>query len=221
MNDNALAVYGLTKRYPDFLLDKVSFCVPSGTIVGLIGENGAGKSTTIKAILDLIKKDAGIIELLGKREQEIDFDTRNRVGVVFDNNNFPGSMTPSSLGKLMESVYPLWDKNQYDHLLKKLSLPSLPLYWGIFGLFFLFSALIQKGVIVVGVSVAASILLVVFTNKLYNGTSSLLRYSPIIQIGEIANGTVSNFYVGSILLSIGILAACVLGSILKFNHTEL
>lgn len=123
MKENALEVYRLTKRYPDFLLDEVSFAVPRGTIVGLIGENGAGKSTTIKAILNLVKKDAGQIEILGRKEQEIDFDTRNRIGVVFDKHNFPASMSPNNLGKLLETVYPLWDRKLYGELLKKLSLP--------------------------------------------------------------------------------------------------
>jgi len=98
---------------------------------------------------------------------------------------------------------------------------SLPLYFGIFGLFFLFSVLIQKGVIVAGTSVAASILIVVFTNKLYRGASSILSYSPIIQIGRIADGTVSFHYFVSILLSIAVLAVCVAGSVIKFNHDEL
>jgi len=124
MSENALTVHELTKKYPDFLLDKVSFRVPYGTIVGLIGENGAGKSTTIKNILGLAEKDAGAIELLGKKEQEIDFDTRNRLGVVFDNNNFPDSVSPENLGSLLEAIYPLWDRNQYYNLLKKLSVPS-------------------------------------------------------------------------------------------------
>lgn len=124
MKENALDVYGLTKRYSDFLLNEVSFTVPRGTIVGLIGENGAGKSTTIKSILNLIKKDAGQIEILGKKEQEIDFDTRNRIGVVFDKHNFPVSMSPNNLGKLFETVYPLWDRNRYGELLKNLSLPA-------------------------------------------------------------------------------------------------
>ena len=62
----AIRVKGLTKHYKDFTLDNVSFEVPTGSIVGFIGENGAGKSTTIKAILDLIRKDAGTIELLGQ-----------------------------------------------------------------------------------------------------------------------------------------------------------
>lgn len=124
MKENALDVQGLTKRYPDFLLNEVSFSVPRGTIVGLIGENGAGKSTTINAILNLVEKDAGQIEILGKKEREIDFNTRNRIGIVFDKHNFPVSMSPNSLGKLLETVYPLWDRNRYWELLKKLSLPA-------------------------------------------------------------------------------------------------
>ena len=123
MQKNALDVQGLTKRYPNFLLNEVSFSVPRGTIVGLIGENGAGKSTTINAILNLVEKDAGQIEILGKKEQEIDFDTRNRIGIVFDKHNFPVSMSPNNLGKLLETVYPLWDRNRYWELLKRLSLP--------------------------------------------------------------------------------------------------
>ena len=101
------------------------------------------------------------------------------------------------------------------------SLQLLPLYLGVLGLFFLLAVLIKKGVIVVGVSVATSILLVVFTNKLYSDTSSILKYSPIIQISEVANGTVTRFYFISILLSMIVLVVCVLGSVIKFNHDEL
>lgn len=123
MEENALEVYGLTKRYPAFLLDGITFAVPRGTIVGLIGENGAGKSTTIKAILDLIKKDEGQIEILGKKEREIDFYIRNRIGVVFDKHYFPDSMSARRLGGLLGTVYPLWDQEGYEQLLKKFSVP--------------------------------------------------------------------------------------------------
>lgn len=61
MGEYALKVENLTKKYPNFLLDKVSFNVPKGNIVGLIGENGAGKSTTLNAILEIIKRDSGDI----------------------------------------------------------------------------------------------------------------------------------------------------------------
>lgn len=64
----ALTVSGLTKAYPDFILDHVSFSVPKGSVVGLIGENGAGKSTTVHGILGLIQRDAGHVSILGGRE---------------------------------------------------------------------------------------------------------------------------------------------------------
>lgn len=78
---------------------------------------------------------------------------------------------------------------------------SLPLYWGIFGVFFLISILIQKGVVAMGVSVATSILLVVFSNKLYESDT-----------GE---------YLVSVTISLVILAFCLGSSIIKFNHDEL
>ena len=70
MKNNALAVNGLTKRYTDFTLDSITFTVPRGTIVGFIGENGAGKSTTINAILGLIHKDTGTVSILGEEEKQ-------------------------------------------------------------------------------------------------------------------------------------------------------
>ena len=97
---------------------------------------------------------------------------------------------------------------------------TLPLYAGILGLFFLFSVLIQKGVMAVGVSVTTAVLLVVFTNKFYTGAVSVLKYSPIIQIGEVAGGTISGAYFLSALLSLAILSVCVLGGIRKFSREE-
>ena len=64
--DTILQVENLTKQYSGFQLDHVSFDLPKGTIMGLIGENGAGKSTTINAILDLIKKDDGTVTFWGQ-----------------------------------------------------------------------------------------------------------------------------------------------------------
>ena len=75
----AIEVNGLTKHYKDFTLDNVSFQVPSGSIVGFIGENGAGKSTTIKAILDLIQADSGSIRILGKENGMIDRELKEQI----------------------------------------------------------------------------------------------------------------------------------------------
>lgn len=121
--DAILQVENLTKQYPSFTLDHVSFSIPRGTIMGLVGENGAGKSTTLKSILGLTKKDAGTISILGAREQDIDFVIRNKVGVVFDGKNLPEKMTPKQLSNFLSNIYVSWDKEKYFTMLARLSLP--------------------------------------------------------------------------------------------------
>ena len=63
---NNISIQGLTKNFKDFRLDRVSFDVPAGCVVGFIGENGAGKSTTIKSVLGLIRPDGGQISVFGR-----------------------------------------------------------------------------------------------------------------------------------------------------------
>lgn len=118
---NALTISGLTKTYPDFTLDNVSFVVPSGSIVGLIGENGAGKSTTINAALGLIRKEAGQVSILGK--EKIDDDTKERIGVVFDGSNYPEILSPKKINRIMKNIYRSWNEQIYFRLLKQFSLP--------------------------------------------------------------------------------------------------
>ncbi len=118
---NALTISGLTKTYPDFTLDNVSFAVPSGSIVGLIGENGAGKSTTINAALGLIRKEAGQVSILGK--EKIDDDTKERIGVVFDGSNYPEILSPKKINRIMKNIYRSWNEQIYFRLLKQFSIP--------------------------------------------------------------------------------------------------
>lgn len=123
MQDNYLVVDSLTKQYSDFTLDDVSFSIPQGAVVGLIGENGAGKSTTIKAILGLVSKDTGTVTILGKKNKDIDNSVRDQIGVVFDGSSFPEELSPQKLNKVFRNIYPSWDEEKYYSLLKKLSLP--------------------------------------------------------------------------------------------------
>ena len=76
----------VTKKFDDFMLDHISFTVPTGRIVGFIGENGAGKSTTINLILDQLKLDAGEIRILGKQNHS--YLHKENIGVVFDECKF-------------------------------------------------------------------------------------------------------------------------------------
>ena len=119
----ALEVRDLTKHYAGFTLDGVSFCVPRGTIVGLIGENGAGKSTTLRSILGLIQKDGGSVTLLGQEEGERDPALREQIGVVFDGSHFPDSLTPRQLGRVFARIYATWEGAYYLDLLGQLGLP--------------------------------------------------------------------------------------------------
>lgn len=121
MND-ALIISGLTKTYKDFMLNGVSFSVPCGSIVGLIGENGAGKSTTINAVLGLIQKEAGSICVLGK--EQLDNEIKEQIGVVFDGNNYPEIFSTRKLNRVMKDIYHSWEEHTFLNLLKKFSLPT-------------------------------------------------------------------------------------------------
>lgn len=114
-------ISGLTKTYKDFVLDHVSFTVPGGSIVGLIGENGAGKSTTLNAALGLIQKEDGIVSILGSKE--LDGDIKEQIGVVFDGSNYPEILSPRKLNRVMKNIYKSWDEQRWFRLLKQFSLP--------------------------------------------------------------------------------------------------
>ena len=123
MSRNALTVSRLTKKYEAFTLSDISFEVPQGTIAGLIGENGAGKSTTLNSILGLVRKDEGEISVLGSPIEELQPEVRENIGVVFDGTNFSEELTPKKLNKVLKGVYRSWDEEYFFALLKKLSLP--------------------------------------------------------------------------------------------------
>ena len=121
--DNILEVRNLTKQYADFTLDHVSFSIPKGTIMGLIGENGAGKSTTINAILDLIHKDDGTVTFWGQ-ELSSAKQLKEDIGVVFDGINFYETLTAAKVGKISQAAYKQWDDRLYREYLNRFQLPA-------------------------------------------------------------------------------------------------
>ena len=121
---NALEIKNLTKAYPGFTLDNLNLTLPSGCIMGLIGENGAGKSTTIKLILDMIHKDSGSITILGKDNTDGIELTKEDIGVVMDEVGIPECLTVKQVGKVMKNTFRNWDDAEYTRLIQKLALPD-------------------------------------------------------------------------------------------------
>lgn len=121
---NALEIRNLTKDYGEFTLDHLNLTLPCGCIMGLIGENGAGKSTTIKLILDMIHRDEGTITLLGRDNREDMLLTKQDIGVVLDEVGIPSCLSAVQVGKIMAHTYTKWDKALYAQYLQKLNLPE-------------------------------------------------------------------------------------------------
>lgn len=124
MEANALSIRNLTKRYKGFTLDNISLELPGGCVMGLIGENGAGKSTTIKAITGAVRPDEGKIFVLGSDIKDEEYIRRKEeIGVVMDEACFPDVLTPAQVNEVMKKIYVNWQEDTYYQFLKKFELP--------------------------------------------------------------------------------------------------
>jgi len=121
---NALEIKDLTKSYKNFQLGPVNLTLPSGCIMGLIGENGAGKSTTIKLILDMIEKENGSVKIFGKDNQKGLPKTKEEIGVVLNEPGYPECIRAAQLGRIMKYTYKQWDEKVFSELLERLKIPE-------------------------------------------------------------------------------------------------
>ncbi len=121
----ALQIHDLCKSYQKaaFRLDHVSFQIPKGSILGFVGKNGAGKSTTINAILNIIQKDSGDVTFFGETMTDKNRAIRNDIGVVFDTIHFSGELTPRKLEKVLRDVYEHWQGEQFFSYLNRFQIP--------------------------------------------------------------------------------------------------
>ena len=120
---NAIEIRGLCKDYGDFKLDHVDLTLPGGAILGLIGENGAGKSTTIKAVLDLIRRDGGSVKVFGREVAESGPAYKEDLGVVLDDAPFHDVLKAPQVGKMLSQIYRNWDQGLFDGYLDRFRLP--------------------------------------------------------------------------------------------------
>mgnify|MGYP000873340773 FL=1 len=124
--NSALILKNVNKKYEksNFAIKDISFSIPEGSIVGFIGENGAGKSTTMNCILNVIRRDSGTIEIFGREMTDEDIDIRENIGVVYDSNNFPEYLTAKQLADILGRIYSKWDDFCFEQFLRRFGLPE-------------------------------------------------------------------------------------------------
>ena len=124
--NSTLILKNVNKKYEksNFAIKDISFSVPEGSIVGFIGENGAGKSTTMNCILNVIRRDSGTIEIFGREMTDEDIDIRENIGVIYDSNNFPEYLTARQLADILGRIYSKWDDFCFEQFLRRFGLPE-------------------------------------------------------------------------------------------------
>ncbi|MBQ7229753.1 MAG: ABC transporter ATP-binding protein [Oscillospiraceae bacterium] len=118
---NAIEIKNLSKHYQGFSLENLNLILPSGCIMGLVGENGAGKSTTIRMILGMARPDSGEITVFG---QKLTAEQKERIGVVLDEPGYPSCMNAAQIGKMLSGIYRGWEQETYAGYLTKLRIPE-------------------------------------------------------------------------------------------------
>ena len=125
MEENALEIRELQKSFGEYRLGPLNLTLPNGCIMGLIGENGAGKSTTMRLILGMIKKDAGSIRVLGQDVDAPGFSrVREDIGVVLDEVGMPQGLNAVQIGRVLRDIYRQWDAAAYANYLDMLTIPK-------------------------------------------------------------------------------------------------
>ncbi len=120
--DAVLEIRNLTKHYADFSLDHVNLTLPGGSILGLMGENGAGKSTTIKAVMGLIRPDEGEVRMFGEKAGEDKPALKEYVGLVLEDLHLPDFLNARGIGRMMAGLYKNWDAPLFGRYLERFSI---------------------------------------------------------------------------------------------------
>jgi ABC-2 type transport system ATP-binding protein len=120
---HALELRGVRKSYPGFTLKDVSFTLPTGVIGGLIGPNGSGKTTIIKLIMNLVRREAGEIRVFGLDNRADEIAVKSRIGFVYDVPGFWDDQSLDSQRKALGSFYPGWNDETFHRLAEEFGLP--------------------------------------------------------------------------------------------------
>ncbi|MBD8005079.1 ABC transporter ATP-binding protein [Bacillus norwichensis] len=118
-----LEIKNLSKNYKDFSLKRINITLEKGYIMGFIGPNGSGKSTTIKLIMNLIKKDNGIIKIFGLDNDENNLAIKDKIGFVYDENHFYEELTVKEMKDVISPFYTRWDEKLFTRYAQDFELP--------------------------------------------------------------------------------------------------
>ncbi len=120
--NNVIKVKSLSKKYGGFHLNNVSFSIPEGCIAGFIGLNGQGKTTTIKTLLGLAKKNSGTVEIFGKDFDSSEQEIKSNLAVVFDEGYLYDSLRMKEMKDIVAAAYKTWDDEEYRRYMNRFSL---------------------------------------------------------------------------------------------------
>lgn len=121
--ENVIELRNVSKSFKGFELKDISISVKKGFVTGFIGGNGAGKSTTIKLIMNLLQPDSGEITLFGLNYKQHEKEIKQRIGFVFDQNVFYENLTLLEMKSLIAPIYKNWDNAAFNHYVDMFELP--------------------------------------------------------------------------------------------------
>ncbi len=121
--NNMMEITNLSKSYKDFSLKGINITLEKGYIMGFIGPNGSGKSTTIKLIMNLIKKDSGEIKIFGLENESNNITIKEKIGFVYDENHFYEELTVKEMKEIISPFYSRWDESVFNRYAKDFELP--------------------------------------------------------------------------------------------------
>lgn len=114
-----LEIRNLSKSFGGFALRNISFALPKGYIMGLIGPNGSGKTTTIQLILNMLRRDSGTIKVLGRDSAAQERAIKASLGVVFDSSCFSDDWQAAQVEQAISPFYANWNRDTFAQLLRK------------------------------------------------------------------------------------------------------
>ncbi|SHI96398.1 ABC transporter ATP-binding protein [Lutispora thermophila] len=121
--ETILEIKGLKKSFKDFSLKGIDITIEKGYIMGFVGPNGAGKTTTIKLIMNLMKKDEGVIKIFGLDNVKHELDIKQKIGFVYDENNYYEELTILEMKRVVAPFYKTWDDNAFNKYIGEFRLP--------------------------------------------------------------------------------------------------